>query len=143
MKSAAKSKFAVNERVLCYEPDLTKARVVYEAKVLKVEIPIPRLHPKEFHYLVHFQGWSATWDRYVTEEFLLKTTNKNKELQKKLFAEAHAADLEKRKRKRKSENLSVSVTEETSSPVAKKACVQPSPKSVTTESSTATSIGND
>merc|ERR1719203_2600163 len=43
---------------------------------------------KEFHYLVHFQGWSTTWDRKVTEEFLLKVTSENRQLQKKLFSEA-------------------------------------------------------
>ena len=94
MKSATKqARFSVNERVLCYEPDLTKARVVYDAKILKVECPRHRKNPgpKDFHYLVHFQGWSATWDRYVTEEFLLKVNTENKDLQKKLFQEAEAA----------------------------------------------------
>ena len=92
MKSTPKqSRFVVNERVLCYEPDLTKARVVYDAKILKVEDASTRKNPKEFHYQVHFQGWSSTWDRYVTEEFLLKTNDKNRDLQRKLFQEAHAA----------------------------------------------------
>ena len=91
MKSTPKqSRFVEKERVLCYEPDLTKARVVYDAKILKVENADNRKNPREFHYLVHFQGWSSTWDRYVTEEFLLKTNDKNRELQKKLFQEAHA-----------------------------------------------------
>jgi male-specific lethal 3 len=92
MKSTTKSsKFNVAERVLCYEPDLTKARVVYDAKILKVEWPEGKkkhLTSKDAQYLVHFQGWSATWDRYVTDEFCLKTTAENKTLQKKLFAEA-------------------------------------------------------
>ena len=90
MKTVSKgSKFNVGERVLCYEPDLTKARVVYDAKILKIECPETRSRSAknssvEFHYLVHFQGWSSTWDRYVTEEFLLKTTESNRVLQKKL-----------------------------------------------------------
>ena len=97
MKTVSKgSKFNVGERVLCYEPDLTKARVVYDAKILKIECPETRSRSAknssvEFHYLVHFQGWSSTWDRYVTEEFLLKTTENNRALQKKLFREAEAA----------------------------------------------------
>ena len=84
------ARFSVNERVLCYEPDLTKARVMYDAKILKVECPdmSKKKKAKEFHYLVHFQGWSSTWDRYVTEEFLLKVTSENKQLQKNLFKEA-------------------------------------------------------
>merc|ERR1712018_603779 len=91
MKTVSKGgRYSVGERVLCYEPDLTKARVVYDAKILKIENAENRKNPREFHYLVHFQGWSSTWDRYVTEEFLLKTNEKNRELQKKLFQEAHA-----------------------------------------------------
>ena len=95
MKSATKqARFSLDERVLCYEPDLTKARVVYDAKILKVDLASKKSKnpsPKDFHYLVHFQGWSATWDRYVTEEFLLKVNTENKDLQKKLFQEAEAA----------------------------------------------------
>ena len=52
------ARFSVKERVLCYEPDLSKARVVYDAKILKVECPdmSKKKKAKEFHYLVHFQG---------------------------------------------------------------------------------------
>ena len=32
-KLKEKSKFAVNELVLCYEPDLMKAKILYDAKV--------------------------------------------------------------------------------------------------------------
>merc|ERR1712018_243918 len=97
MKTVSKGgRYSVGERVLCYEPDLTKARVVYDAKILKIECPETRSRNAknssvEFHYLVHFQGWSSTWDRYVTEEFLLKTTENGRALQKKLFREAEAA----------------------------------------------------
>ena len=99
VKSVSKGgKFAVGERVLCYEPDLTKARVVYDAKILKIECPVQRSKnsktPVEYHYLVHFQGWSSTWDRYVTDEFLLKTTEDNRALQKKLFTDAEEARYE-------------------------------------------------
>ena len=99
IKSVSKGgKFAVGERVLCYEPDLTKARVVYDAKILKIECPVQRSKssktPVEYHYLVHFQGWSSTWDRYVTDEFLLKTTEDNRALQKKLFTDAEEARYE-------------------------------------------------
>ena len=95
MKTVSKGgRYSVGERVLCYEPDLTKARVVYDAKILKIECPESRRsakNPVEYHYLVHFQGWSSTWDRYVTEEFLLKITEENRALQKKLFLEAETA----------------------------------------------------
>jgi hypothetical protein len=38
-KAAAKMepKFFESERVLCYEPDPTKAQVIYDAKILQVE----------------------------------------------------------------------------------------------------------
>jgi len=32
-KLKEKGKFAVNEMVLCYEPDLLKAKMLYDAKV--------------------------------------------------------------------------------------------------------------
>ena len=33
--------FAENERVLCYEPDFTKVRVIYDAKILKIDwVPV-------------------------------------------------------------------------------------------------------
>lgn len=94
MKSVLKnSRYSIGERVLCYEPDLTKARVVYDAKILKIESPETskkNANAKDCHYLIHFQGWSSTWDRYVTEEFLLKITEENRALQRKLFQEAEA-----------------------------------------------------
>lgn len=132
------SRFNVNERVLCYEPDLTKARVVYDAKILKVDLPENKKNPtlRDFHYLVHFQGWSSTWDRYVTEEFLLKISTENKALQKQLFKDAEAATAALRKKRKKkrtsSEALNISIEEPSPSPSAapppsKKPCIQPSP----------------
>ena len=62
------SDFCENERVLCYEPDLTKARVIYDAKILKI-IEDESQHPEGVsarktamgeatmrQFLVHFQG---------------------------------------------------------------------------------------
>ena len=87
------TKFAVGERVLCYEPDITMARVIYDAKILLVDWPENKknLTGKDCHYLVHFLGWSSTWDRYVTEDFLLKETEGNKQLKAQLFKEAEEA----------------------------------------------------
>lgn len=42
-----KSTFSENERVLCYEPDLTKAKVLYDSKVCEFEevsLSVPVLH---------------------------------------------------------------------------------------------------
>lgn len=35
-------------------------------------------------YLIHFQGWNSSWDRTVQEEFVLKDTDKNRQLQRDL-----------------------------------------------------------
>ncbi len=148
MKSHKKdnvARFHVNERVLCYEPDLTKARVVYDAKILKVERPESKKspNPKDFHYLVHFQGWSSTWDRYVTEEFLLKITDENRQMQRKLFYEAEEATHAQRKKNKKkkkrlsTENLSISIDSDSGPPSVKRSKIQPSPNE--SISSTATS----
>ncbi len=74
--------FSEGERVLCYEPDPSMARVIYNAKILKVVshkeaaaaiatgkkraavAVAPAANAKEKQYLVHFQGWSSSWDRY-------------------------------------------------------------------------------
>ena len=79
--------FQVGEKVLCYEPDPTKAKVIYEAKILKMEAD------KRFgaSFLVHFQGWSSTWDRNVALDCLLKDNQANRQLQKKLFEAAKVA----------------------------------------------------
>lgn len=35
-------------------------------------------------YLIHFQGWNSSWDRRVVENFVLKDTEENRQLQKSL-----------------------------------------------------------
>ncbi|GJQ86239.1 putative MRG protein [Trypoxylus dichotomus] len=79
-----KSKFFEGEKVLCYEPDPTKARVLYDSKVLEVIINKDHRGRKAVEYLIHFQGWNSSWDRYVREEFVLKDTPENRQLQKEL-----------------------------------------------------------
>jgi len=106
---------------------------------LKIECPVQRSKssktPVEYHYLVHFQGWSSTWDRYVTDEFLLKTTEDNRALQKKLFTDAEEASesMKKKKKKRPNEtsisSASSTVTEESGPSKAKKPKLTLSPKS--------------
>lgn len=69
-------KFAKNERVLCFEPDVKKMRVIYDASVLKVAEKTPEQItyncPSNYKYLVHFRGWNSSWDRFVDEDCLLK-----------------------------------------------------------------------
>jgi hypothetical protein len=77
-------KFVANERVLCFEPDVKKMRVIYDASVLKVADKAPEQItiscPSHFKYLVHFRGWNSSWDRYVDEDCLLKVMLACKEL---------------------------------------------------------------
>lgn len=39
---------------------------------------------KVIEYLIHFQGWNSSWDRKVSEDFILKDTEENRQLQKDL-----------------------------------------------------------
>lgn len=81
---AIKLKFSEGERVLCYEPDPTKAKVLYDSKVLDVVITKDQRGKRVVEYLIHFQGWNSSWDRCVGEEFVLKDTAENRQLQKDL-----------------------------------------------------------
>lgn len=84
MVSNRKLKFISGERVLCYEPDPTKAKVLYDSKVLDVITNKDSRGKKTYEYLIHFQGWNSSWDRVVGEEFVLKDTPENRQLQKDL-----------------------------------------------------------
>ncbi|KYB25873.1 Uncharacterized protein R102.4-like Protein [Tribolium castaneum] len=99
LSKSIKLKFCENERVLCYEPDPTKAKVLYDSKVLDVVVAKDQRGRKTVEYLIHFQvivalfrpqlikmfqGWNSSWDRYVSEEYVLKDTPENRQLQKDL-----------------------------------------------------------
>ncbi|XP_065092248.1 protein male-specific lethal-3 isoform X2 [Ochlerotatus camptorhynchus] len=79
-----KYKFSDGEKVLCYEPDPTKAKVLYDSKVLDVSEGKDKRGRKVIEYLIHFQGWNSSWDRKVGEDFILKDTEENRQLQKDL-----------------------------------------------------------
>ncbi|XP_030748090.1 male-specific lethal 3 homolog [Sitophilus oryzae] len=83
-----KLKFFIGERVLCYEPDPTKAKVLYDSKVLDIVIRKEQAGKKVVEYLIHFQGWNSSWDRCVKEEYVLKDTPENRQLQKDLAEKA-------------------------------------------------------
>ena len=69
------TKYKEGERVLCFEPDPTKVRVVYDAKILQISVTSDEKKSKSTHeFLVHFQGWNASWDRFVPQSYLLKVT---------------------------------------------------------------------
>ncbi|EAA01015.5 AGAP001917-PA [Anopheles gambiae str. PEST] len=79
-----KYKFCDGEKVLCYEPDPTKAKVLYDSKVLEVSEGKDKRGRRIVEYLIHFQGWNSSWDRKVSEDFILKDTEENRQLQKDL-----------------------------------------------------------
>ncbi|GAB6031749.1 Male-specific lethal 3 [Chamberlinius hualienensis] len=98
-KNGMRFKFDIGEKVLCYEPDPTKAKVLYDSKVLDLCISKDKRR-RVPEYLIHFSGWSSSWDRCVTEEFILKDTQENRNLQRKL-AEAAVLHIKSKKQKRK------------------------------------------
>ncbi|XP_067663103.1 MSL complex subunit 3-like isoform X1 [Haliotis asinina] len=76
--------FSVGELVLCFEPDPTKARVLYDAKVLDCQVTKDKHGHRIAAYHIHFQGWNSSWDRIVGENYILKNTEENRTLMKKL-----------------------------------------------------------
>ena len=102
-KSALTSKFMFTEgeRVLCYEVDPNKAKVLYDSKIIKVLNIIrdgnTRRNRKKAEYCVHFSGWSRNFDRIVCEEYILKDTPSNRHLQREL-AEQAVSSLKKGKK---------------------------------------------
>ncbi|XP_076283276.1 male-specific lethal 3 isoform X2 [Lasioglossum baleicum] len=104
-----KFKFCDGEKVLCYEPDPTKAKVLYDSKVLDVIVNKDQRGRKAVEYLIHFQGWNSSWDRCVTEEYVLKDTEENRQLQRDLAQKAQlqlGAYLYRREHKKRSHKLS-------------------------------------
>ena len=105
-----KPRFEVGERVLCYDPDPTKIKMLYDAKVLDVmpsnEVLPPEVknRPRGFAYNVHFQGWNSHWDRYVADDMLLKDSQENRDYQRHLYeqTEEYRVRVERKKKQRKS-----------------------------------------
>lgn len=90
-------KHIVGEKVLCYEPDPNKARVLYESKVLEVDITKDDKGKRIPEYFIHFNGWNRSWDRWVMEDQVLKDSDSNRSLMVKLHDQA----LKARKKKRR------------------------------------------
>ena len=81
-----KLKYNEGEQILCFHGPL-----LYDAKCLKVEAK-----EKTVKYLVHYSGWSKSWDEWVLESRIMKHNEaglaKQKELQK-----AHSVKARKHK----------------------------------------------
>jgi len=115
-----KPKFELGERVLCYDPDPKKMKMLYDAKVIGI-----RQNEKGsgedkarrgFDYFVHFQGWSASWDRYVADDMLLKDNDAGRKEQKHLYeqTEDYRLRAERKKKRKSSDKTRVSLDSNTS-----------------------------
>ncbi|XP_064413579.1 male-specific lethal 3 homolog isoform X2 [Latimeria chalumnae] len=139
-----KFKFHKGERVLCFEPDPTKAKVLYDAKDCHLDVVEGLAYPNDPEsyaggsisswqgypsqvrskgrsqtksspsptrlasvivdvvigkdekgrkipeYLIHFNGWNSSWDRWAAEDHVLRDTDDNRRLQCKLARKAVA-----------------------------------------------------
>lgn len=56
--------------------------VIYQ--VLEVIETKDKRGRRTVEYLIHFQGWNSSWDRCVSEDFVLKDTEENRQLQRDL-----------------------------------------------------------
>ncbi|PSN39620.1 hypothetical protein C0J52_13803 [Blattella germanica] len=130
-----KFKFSEGEKVLCYEPDPTKAKVLYDSKLMNQQKPfcqeLSKQSPhilqvlevivnkdqrgrKAVEYLIHFQGWNSSWDRCVSEDYVLKDTEENRQLQQDLANKAQlhlGAYLYRSERKKRHRKLSEKINE--------------------------------
>uniref|UniRef100_A0A0B7A8I9 Uncharacterized protein n=1 Tax=Arion vulgaris TaxID=1028688 RepID=A0A0B7A8I9_9EUPU len=93
--------YDIGEIVLCFEPDPTKARVLYDAKVVEQRTIKDVVGKKKPAYVVHFQGWNSSWDRQVGEHYLLRNTDENRELMRKLTDTARKFCKKNSQRRRK------------------------------------------
>lgn len=88
--------------------------MLYDSKVLDVIVNKDQRGRKAVEYLIHFQGWNSSWDRCVTEEYVLKDTEENRQLQRDLAQKAQlqlGAYLYRRERKKRSHKMSERLTE--------------------------------
>uniref|UniRef100_A0A672IT77 MSL complex subunit 3 n=1 Tax=Salarias fasciatus TaxID=181472 RepID=A0A672IT77_SALFA len=101
--------FHKGERVLCFEPDPTKAKVLYDAKVLDVLLATDEHGNRIPKYLIHFNGWNRSWDRWAAEDHVLKDSEETRKLQRKLARKARDRMKKKgwaKRRRRQSGNKS-------------------------------------
>eukprot|EP00934_Nitzschia_sp_Nitz4_P008184 Nitzschia sp. Nitz4//scaffold9_size221794//35708//36841//NITZ4_001324-RA/size221794-processed-gene-0.259-mRNA-1//1//CDS//3329560935//8174//frame0 len=65
--------FLPNERVLC--TDVNNTTQFYPAIVKRIKC----VSAEEWSFFVHYQGWNSRWDRWLSENSLLKDTPENRE----------------------------------------------------------------
>ncbi|KAI0393205.1 MRG-domain-containing protein [Xylariaceae sp. FL0594] len=74
--------YSKDEKVLCFHGDL-----MYEAKIMEVKIE-PGKKPEDAQFRIHYKGWKASWDDWVTHDRIRKFTEDNKQLANQLAAQA-------------------------------------------------------
>jgi mortality factor 4-like protein 1 len=74
--------YSKDEKVLCFHGDL-----MYEAKIMEVKIE-PGKKAEDAQYRIHYKGWKASWDDWVTHDRIRKLTEDNKQLAAQLQAQA-------------------------------------------------------
>lgn len=75
--------YEINERVLCYHGPM-----LYDAKVLKreeSEQPHRATGNVGPHYFVHYKGWKATYDEWLSLDRIKRYNEENLNLQKDLI----------------------------------------------------------
>jgi len=87
-RNVVSAEFKVGDHILCYEPDTTKAKMLYEAKVLETDVTKDDRGRKVPEYFIHFIGWNKSWDRWVLSESVLVDCDVNRQLQKALYEKA-------------------------------------------------------
>ncbi|RXN04074.1 male-specific lethal 3 -like protein [Labeo rohita] len=96
-----KFKFHKGEKVLCFEPDPSKAKVLYDAKVVDIAAVKDDKGKRVPKYLIHFNGWNRSWDRWAAEDHVLRDSENNRKLQRKLARKALARMRKKGWKKRR------------------------------------------
>nr|XP_058910706.1 male-specific lethal 3 homolog [Kogia breviceps] len=100
-REGVKFKFHSGEKVLCFEPDPTKARVLDDAKIVDVIVGKDEKGRKIPEYLIHLNSWNRSWDRWAAEDPVLRDTDENWRLLQRKMARKAVARLRSTGRKRK------------------------------------------
>ncbi|KAI8625780.1 MRG-domain-containing protein [Xylariaceae sp. FL1651] len=74
--------YSKDEKVLCFHGDL-----MYEAKIIEVKVE-PGKKAEDAQYRIHYKGWKASWDDWVSHDRIRKLTEDNKQLAAQLQAQA-------------------------------------------------------
>ncbi|KAI0484398.1 MRG-domain-containing protein [Xylariaceae sp. FL0804] len=72
--------YSKDEKVLSFHGDL-----MYDAKIMDVKVE-PGKKADEAQYRIHYKGWKASWDEWVSHDRIRKLTDDNKQLASQLMA---------------------------------------------------------